>query len=182
MKVDMNGDFEVATTPDETFNFITTPETFAPILPYFKELRAVEDDSFIVVLEVGVPQIRGQAEVRAQQVEAVEPERVVYDITGRHGLGMIDARMTFDIAPTDEGARVVWTSKGTVSGTLASLAQGILLPLAKRQIASLVASVQKELGVPESAKKNSGLLKRSATAGRGLFGARKRSAEKEQSS
>lgn len=173
MKVDMNGDFEVKSSPAETYSFITRPETFAPILPYFKELHSVEGDAFGVVLEVGVPQIRGKADVAARKVEATENERVVYEINGRHALGMIDARMTFQLSPTEAGTRVDWKSEGTVSGTLASLAQGILLPLARRQIKTLVTAVQKQLGAVEpEAAPSSGLLKRSVSSVKGLFGAR----------
>lgn len=172
MKVDMDGNFEVTASPAETFAFITVPQTFAPILPYFKELHSVEGDTFGVLLEVGVPQIRGRADVAARRIESVPNERVVYTINGRHALGMIDARMTFVIEPVDAGSRVTWTSEGTVSGTLASLAQGILLPLARRQVKSLVMAVQKELGAvqPEPVA-SAGLMRRSVASMKGLFGA-----------
>jgi carbon monoxide dehydrogenase subunit G len=172
MKVLLDGDFLVSTTPAETFDFITTPEKFAPILPYFKELRSVSGKEFGVILEVGVPQIRGKADVTARRIEEVVNQQAVYELNGRHALGMIDARMSFIIEPIAEGSKVSWTSEGVVSGTLASLAQGILLPLAKRQIKSLVVSVQKALGAVEDPSKDpSGLLKRGLTSVRGLFGA-----------
>nr|WP_155249191.1 SRPBCC domain-containing protein [Mesorhizobium loti] len=172
MKVDMDGNFEVTASPAETFAFITEPRTFAPILPYFKELHSVEGDGFGVLLEVGVPQIRGRADVAARRIESVPNERVVYTINGRHALGMIDARMTFAIEPIEAGSRVNWTSEGTVSGTLASLAQGILLPLARRQVKSLVVAVQKELGVVQLEPAASpSLMKRSVSSMKGLFGA-----------
>lgn len=178
MKVDMNGDFEVKSSPAETYDFITTPENFAPILPYFKELHSVQGDSFNVVIEVGVPQIRGKADVAARRIESVPGERVVYEISGRHGLGMIDARMQFVLSPTAAGTRVDWTSEGAVSGTLASLAQGILLPLARRQIKTLVAAVQKQLGAVESeTAASNGLLKRSVTSMKGLFGGKAQTGE-----
>jgi carbon monoxide dehydrogenase subunit G len=171
MKVNLDGDFLVSATPAETYAFITTPEKFAPILPYFKELKGVEADSFTVVLEVGVPQIRGKADVASRRVEEIANTRVVYEINGRHALGMIDARMTFAIDAVAEGSKVAWTSDGVVSGTLASLAQGILLPLAKRQIKSLVVAVEKSLGaVGEPDAKPPGVLKRGVTSMGGLFG------------
>ncbi len=179
MKVNLDGDFEVAATANETFAFITTPERFAPVLPYFKELKDISGRQFTIVLEVGVPQIRGTAEVNAELVEAQAPHRAVYTVRGRHALGMMDSTMTFSVAEAPVGSNVTWQTESVVSGTLASLAQGILLPLAKRQIKSLVASVRTALGgtdaVPEQKAEN--ILGRSATSLRGLFGKTKISNE-----
>ena len=172
MKVDLNGEFEVAAKPNETFAFITTPESFAPVLPYFRELKDVSGRTFTVVLEIGVPQIRGAVEVNAELVETRAPEHALYNVKGRHALGMMDSIMTFSVAPTQSGSVVIWKTESTVSGTLASLAQGILLPLAKRQINSLVKSVHEALGGAEATTraKPENILGRSAKSLRGLFG------------
>ena len=172
MKVDLNGDFEVAAKADEAFAFITTPESFAPVLPYFKELKDVSGRRFTVVLEIGVPQIRGTVEVNAELVETRAPEHALYNVKGRHALGMMDSIMTFSVAPTQSGSAVTWKTESIVSGTLASLAHGILLPLAKRQINSLVKSVRIALGTAEVTPppKPANILRRSATSLRGLFG------------
>jgi carbon monoxide dehydrogenase subunit G len=173
MKVDLDGEFGVAATADETFAFITDPERFAPILPYFKKLTVAQDRKFTVVLEVGVPQIRGTAEVDAELVEEQAPQRAVYSVKGRHTLGMMDSTMTFSIAAaTPSGSKVTWRTESVVSGTLVSLAQGILLPLAKRQIRSLAASVGEVLGSTDAAAspRPSSMPARGATSLRGLFG------------
>ncbi|MBN9049441.1 MAG: SRPBCC family protein [Rhizobiales bacterium] len=169
MNVDLDGEFDTAASADETFAFITTPEKFAPVLPYFKGLDVKDQRHFTVTLEVGVPQIRGRADVDAELVESEAPSRAVYVIKGRHALGMMDSRMTFTVAPKEAGARVVWVTQSVVSGTLASLAQGILLPLAKRQIKSLVQAVRMELG-GEAEPAAPSLVSRGTSSLRGLFG------------
>ncbi len=171
MNVDLDGEFDTAASADETFAFITTPKKFAPVLPYFKGLDVKDQRHFTVTLEVGVPQIRGRADVEAELVESEAPSRAVYVIKGRHALGMMDSRMTFTVSSADgnAGAHVVWTTQSVISGTLASLAQGILLPLAKRQIKSLVQAVRKELGGEEETPAQS-LVSRGTSSLRGLFG------------
>lgn len=173
MNVDLDGEFDTASSVEETFAFITTPGRFAPVLPYFKGLDVKDERHFTVTLEVGVPQIRGRADVEAELVESRTPSHAVYSIKGRHALGMMDSRMTFTVTPKDEsaaaGAHVVWTTQSVVSGTLASLAQGILLPLAKRQIKSLVQAVRVELGGEEE-KPAPSLVSRGTSSLRGLFG------------
>ena len=150
MKLTLDGTFDVASSPEETFTFLVDPQRFAPMLPYFQELRTGEGPAFTVVLEVGVPQIRGRVEVETELVERAEPSRAVYRTSGRHSLGMLDTQLAFDIAPVEGGSRVAWASEGVVSGTLASLAQGLLLPLARRQIKALIPSVQAALGSLET--------------------------------
>jgi carbon monoxide dehydrogenase subunit G len=61
---------------------------------------------------------------------------------------MVDSELTFSVSPNSEGSTVHWQSASVVNGMLASLAQGILVPLAKRQIKLLVKTCQNELGAP----------------------------------
>ena len=146
MKVELTDQFDVATAPAETFAFLTDPERFAPLLPYFKELKDVQPGAFTVGLEVGIPQVRGRVDVAVKLVESVEPERATYKSSGRHALGIVDSELAFSVEPKGAGSTVRWHSASVVNGTLASLAQGILVPLAKRQIRSLVKTCQDRLG------------------------------------
>jgi uncharacterized protein len=167
MKISLNGEFEVSASPEEAFAFISTPNRFAPVLPYFKDLKNAAEGSFVVVLEIGVPQIRGIVEVNTLLIEQRSPEHLVYKARGHHPLGMIDSMLMFDVAPRSNGSIVRWQTESVVSGTLVSLANGILLPLAKRQIKSLVASVRASLdGTEASASPPS----TSGSLLRGLFG------------
>ena len=59
---------------------------------------------------------------------------------------MVDSELAFSVAPNGTGSTVRWQSASIVNGTLASLAQGILVPLAKRQIKALVKTCQDRLG------------------------------------
>lgn len=146
MKVELADQFDVTTAPGETFAFLTDPERFAPLLPYFKELKDVQPGAFTVGLEVGIPQVRGRVDVDVKLVESVAPERAIYKSSGRHALGMVDSELAFSVAPNGNGSTVRWQSASVVNGTLASLAQGILVPLAKRQIRLLVKTCQDRLG------------------------------------
>ena len=168
MKVELDGAFDVTTSPDETFAFLVDPERFAPMLPYFKELKNVQPGSFTVGLEMGIPQIRGRVDVDARLLEAVSPERAHYKTSGRHDLGIVDSDLSFTIAPNATGSSVQWKSESIVNGTLASLAQGILIPLARRQIKTLVNACQSHLGAP-AVEASGSMLKRGTDSVKGLF-------------
>jgi uncharacterized protein len=146
VKVELADQFDVTTAPADTFAFLTDPEKFAPLLPYFKELKDAQPGAFTVALEIGIPQVRGRVDVAVKVVECVAPQRATYRSSGRHALGMIDSELGFSVEPSGTGSTVRWHSASVVNGTLASLAQGILVPLAKRQIKLLVKSCQNRLG------------------------------------
>ena len=62
-----------------------------------EELKDVRDEAFTVVLAIGVPQIRGSAEVQVEVVEKAFPLRARYRSRGRHALGMIDSDLGFTL-------------------------------------------------------------------------------------
>ena len=72
VKVELADQFDVTTAPADTFAFLTDPQLFAPLLPYFKELKDVQPGAFTVGLEVGIPQVRGRVDVAVKLVESVE--------------------------------------------------------------------------------------------------------------
>jgi uncharacterized protein len=150
MKIDLGGDFEVAASTPEAYAFLTDPARFAPLLPMFKELSNVTGDSFRVVLDVGMPQVRGRAEADVTFVEKQPDQLASLKGKVRHSLGMADTDMSFALVPAGTGTRVTWKCNTMVRGTLASLASGILAPLARKNVDAMIKSVQQELGVPVS--------------------------------
>ncbi|ROT43909.1 CoxG family protein [Pusillimonas sp. NJUB218] len=149
MRLSMDGSFSVKTSLAETYAFLTDPERFAPLLPMFKSLESTDDDAFDLVMEVGVPQIRGRAEVHVVYIERKLDEYASLSSTVRHSLGVADASLQFSLESKGTGTQVTWTCDSTVRGTLASVASGILKPLARRNVSAMIASVQNELGAAE---------------------------------
>lgn len=148
MKIDLGGDFMVAASPSDSYAFLTDPRRFAPLLPMFKELSHVTDAGFRVVLDIGMPQVRGRAEADVVFVERSLDELAALKSKVRHTLGMADTDMRFRLEPSGAGTKVAWSCSTMVRGTLASLASGILAPLAKKNVDDMIRSVQQELGAP----------------------------------
>lgn len=151
MKLQLDGTFNVDTPPAEAFGFLTDPARFAPLLPMFKELHEVEAGRFKVLLEVGVPQIRGTVEATVTLVEQVAATHAKYRSSTRHSLGMADSDFGFQLSPSGTGTRVDWRSETLVRGTLASIANGILMPLAKRNVEAMIDALRVALGAKQEA-------------------------------
>lgn len=146
MNIDLDGRFEVAAGRQATFDYITDPRRFGPLLPYFREIREVGPDFFRLALEVGVPQIRGAADVHVHVVELVPGELARYRSTTKLALGVVDSDLSFQLDDAAGGIAVTWQTRSKVRGNLASIAGGILAPLARRNINAVIESLQAALG------------------------------------
>ena len=153
MKLDLQGQFEVAATPEATWALLTDPQRFAPLLPMYREHRWLEDGRFAVTLEVGVPQVKGRMEAQVR-MEPITPLREAqFTSSARHALGMADSQIVFVLEPQGAATVVQWKSSTLVRGTLASLANGILKPLAARNVNLLIDALSQALASPATEAK-----------------------------
>lgn len=148
MKLDLQGDFEVGAAPEAAWALLTDPEKFAPLLPMYCEHRWLEDGRFVVVLEVGVPQVKGRMEAQVRMHPITPWREAKFISSARHALGMADSEVVFRLDPQGSATLVRWTSTTLVRGTLASLANGILRPLAARNVNLLIDALRQALAVP----------------------------------
>lgn len=147
MNIDLEGRFDVNADRSVVFGYITDPHRFGPLLPYFREIKDVGPEFFRLGLEVGVPQIRGTADVHVNVVELVPDQLARYRSTTKMALGVVDSDLSFRLEAAGAGTAVVWQTRSKVRGNLASIAGGILVPLARRNINAVIESLQAALGV-----------------------------------
>jgi uncharacterized protein len=141
-----DGDFTVRKSPEEVYDFLTDAGRFCPLLPDFKSLERVDARHFAVTLLVGISHIRGDAKVKMELVEAERPGRAVYQGRGNVAGGTAALTAGFDLEPMPSGTRVHWKGEGQIVGRLASLAGGLLEPLARKNVQKLIDSLEKALG------------------------------------
>lgn len=148
MKLDLNGSFEVPSTMDETWSLLTDPDRMVPLLPMYREHRLIEAGRFSVILEVGVPQVKGKVEAQVQMHTQVPGRQALFVSSAKHVLGMADSEISFDLEKLNHGTQVRWTSATVVRGTLASLANGLLEPLARRNVQAMIDALSQALAGP----------------------------------
>jgi carbon monoxide dehydrogenase subunit G len=145
MAFTFQGDFVVKRKPEEVYDFLADPNRFCPLLPDFERMTAVDASHFTVSLKVGVAHIRGTATVKMTMEEAERPRRARYSGKGSVAGGTVEFGSAFDLEPVSEGTRVRWKGSGQVFGQLASLAGGLLEPLAKKNVQKVIDSLQAAL-------------------------------------
>jgi uncharacterized protein len=147
MEIKFGGEFVVNKSPEGVYEFLVDPNRFCPLLPDFQSMELMDDKNFLVKLSVGVSHIRGTAAVRMSLVEADRPKHAAYVGKGDVPGGSATLRAGFDLEPAPgDATKVSWSGQSNVLGRIASLAGGLLEPLAKKNIQKLIDGLQKALG------------------------------------
>lgn len=146
MEIKFNGDFTVKKTPQEVYDFLVDPKRFCPLLPDYQSMEIVDGKNFLVKLSVGISHIRGTAAVKMSLVETQNAARAVYEGKGDVPGGSASLRAGFDLQEAGGGTKVIWLGESKVMGRIASLAGGMLEPLAKKNVQKLIDGLQRALG------------------------------------
>jgi carbon monoxide dehydrogenase subunit G len=145
MQISFGGDFTVRKTEEEVYKFLTDAERFCPLLPDYKGMTKDDDTHFTVTLSVGISHIRGDAKVKMTLAETEPPVRAVYQGKGDVAGGTATLTAGFDLEKVPDGTKVIWKGQAQVVGRLASLAGGLLEPLAKKNVQRLIDGLQAAL-------------------------------------
>src|SRR5712691_1664123 len=137
MEIKLGGEFVVSKKPDDVYAFLVDPNRFCPLLPDYESVTIQDDKSFLVKLRVGISHIRGTAAMKLALAEAVKPTHAVYEGQGEVPGGNATLRAGFDLEPASGGTHVLWR--------IASLAGGLLEPLAKKNLQKLIDALQAAL-------------------------------------
>jgi carbon monoxide dehydrogenase subunit G len=141
MSIDLKGQFTVEQPLHAVYLFLSDPERFAPLLPGYKAHRRIDDRSFTLSVEIGVPQIKGIVDADVHLIATDGSSMAQYRSSARHALGRVDSDLRFTLATIGVGTRVEWDSTSTIRGGLAGIASGILVPLAKRNVAAMIDAI-----------------------------------------
>jgi uncharacterized protein len=153
MAIKFSGEFEVKKKPEDVYAFLTDPTRFAPLLPEFQSLSVQDSTHFAVKVNVGISYIKGSADVKMELSEADHPRRAQYKGQGAVAGGNVTMVAGFDLMPIADGAvietvlatKVNWQGEAQIFGRLASVAGGMLEPLARKQIQRLIDGLQAAL-------------------------------------
>jgi uncharacterized protein len=149
MPIKFGGEFEVARSPEEVFDFLTDPHRFTQLLPEYQGIEIHDERHFAVKVNVGISHIKGTANVKMELAEANRPSRAQYKGQGSVAGGNVSLTAGFDLVALSTGTKVAWQGEAQVFGRLTSVAGGLLEPLGKKNIQKLIDGLQAALRVAE---------------------------------
>jgi carbon monoxide dehydrogenase subunit G len=146
MAFQFTGDFLVRRKPEEVYDFLVDPQRFCPLLPDYQSMTVTDPTHFTVNMLVGISHIRGTATVKMILEEADRPSRARYSGKGSVAGGNVEMSAGFEVQAAPEGSRVLWKGTAQIFGRLASIAGGLLEPLAKKNVQKVIDGLQAALG------------------------------------
>src|SRR5258708_39886353 len=126
MAIKFGGDFEVARSPEEVYDFLTDPHRFAPLLPDFQGMEVLDERHFAVKVNVGVSYIKGTANVKMELAEANRPVHAQYKGQGSVACGNVSLVAGFDLVRAAGSTRCAWQGEAQSFGRLTSVAGWLL--------------------------------------------------------
>jgi carbon monoxide dehydrogenase subunit G len=145
MEIKFGGDFTVKKMPEEVYDFLVDPNKFCPLLPDYQGMTVEDATNFLVKLNVGISYIRGTAAMKLTLAESDRPRHALYEGKGEVPGGNATLRAGFDLEAVPGGTKVKWTGQSVLLGKIASLAGGMLEPLAKKNVQKLIDALQSAL-------------------------------------
>lgn len=146
MGIRFEGEFTVPVSREQAYELLSDPRKFAPLLPTYKSLEVRDERSADVTVAVGVGKVRGSAVITLTLEGEEPPVRAAYSGKGKVMGSAFDMATSFDLAPAEGGGTVVkWVGDLTMFGKLVALAGGLIRPIARKDIARLVAAIQAAL-------------------------------------
>jgi carbon monoxide dehydrogenase subunit G len=141
LAINFTGEFDTPRCPDEVFDFLSDPNTFASLFPDFEGMTSQDATHFAIKLRVSVGNLSGSAELAMELAEAVRPQRALYKGAGTAVGSQIGMSAAFDLSAQPGGTRVAWQGEASIAGKLASLSP-MLEPVVKQNLEKLIAALQ----------------------------------------
>ena len=145
MPFSFSGDFTVAKSREEVYAFLADPKAFGPLLPDFQSVNEEGKGRWTLKINIGVAHIRGTASVRLILAAEKPPDSAEYIGQGQFAGGSVNLTAGFELSDATPGTKVSWKGEAQVFGALASLAGGLLEPMVKKNIKTVVDSMKQAL-------------------------------------
>jgi len=142
--MELGDSFTVQAPRERVYEFLTDPNSLAPVLPGIRDYEVHDPDNFKLSLIVGVAQVHGLMKVKMRVVEKDLDDTVVTFNGRANGIrSNVDLEIRFRLTDTaGGGTEVGWGGEARIVGQLASTAGGLLEPLARKNIANSIEAVR----------------------------------------
>jgi carbon monoxide dehydrogenase subunit G len=155
LAIQFDGEFKVARSRADTFEFLADTQKFAPCLPTFQSLGMEDDGTATVKIKIGIGKVRGIATINLALEESESPTRAQYSGKGKVMGSAFNLISGFNLEEIDGGTLVKWSGELKMFGKLVALAGGLIKPIARKDIKRLIDALQIALD-PKQAEQASG--------------------------
>jgi hypothetical protein len=143
--VKLDGSATLQGTPEQVWAVITDPAVLARTIPGCETLERVGEDSYTMVVSVGVGAIRGKYSGEVKLTDKQHPSSYVMHASGAGGPGSVRATVPISLEAVDGGTRVTYGADAVVAGAVAGVGQRMISGVAKRLAGQFFGAIDAEL-------------------------------------
>ena len=136
------------------------PKVMSRILPGVEKFESAGEDRFDVVLQLGVPAVKGTYSGTVEIANRNAPSSYELRADGKGSQGWVRGTARLELSEEGEGTRVVAKADAQIGGRIASVGQRLVDGVAKTMARELFASIERELSGREQTTSSSGFALR----------------------
>jgi carbon monoxide dehydrogenase subunit G len=142
------GNYKMNASPSELWKALNDPEVLRSCTPGCKQIIAKGDDSFDVVIEIGVASVKGRYTGHIATRDRIPDRQYRLDISGNGSAGFLRANGLIQLSEQGEGTLVEYTGEAHVGGLAAGLGQRVMEGVAKLLVGQFFSSLQAIVQAP----------------------------------
>ena len=130
----LEGDVVIQASQQDTWDFLTNPDTVSQCAPGLKSVEVIEPDKkFKAVAAVGFGAVSATFSNDVEFVDLIAPDKAIIKVHGTAPGSAVDvmAEMALSVHP-EGGTHLVWKADITISGSIASLATRMMGGVSKK--------------------------------------------------
>jgi uncharacterized protein len=150
--MEFDGEFSVATSPEETWNFLLDPDDLGSCIPNCQNVEVIGENEYTATVGIEVSYISATFDTNVKIVEQENPDYLKVNISGdaKEGDSRMDATGEMDMSERDDGGtHLDYVVTMDVTGRIMNMGSRIVKSVSKRQVDKTINNIQDELGEPE---------------------------------
>lgn len=155
--MEFEGEFSVASSPEETWEFLLDPEQLASCIPNCQDVAVIDDTTYTATIGIEISYISATFDTNVEILEQDEEEYLKVHITGdaAEGDSRMEATGEMWMEPRDDGGTdVEYRNTVDVTGRVMNMGSRIVKSVGQRQTTKTVNNIQDALGEAETAEAN----------------------------
>ena len=127
----LTGSHKLKVRRDQVWEALNNPEVLRQCTPGCKEMSLTADDSFAVLMEVGVGSIKGRYTGKIQISDRVPGQQYRLAVSGTGSAGFVNAEGLIQLKDEGEETMVEYSGRALVGGPVAGVGQRVMEGVAK---------------------------------------------------
>ena len=145
MKIELSGDENITTAPENLWACVIDPEVLQRAIPGCISMTETGEGTYLMQLELKVAAVGGSFEGAVSLSEMNPPNSCLITVSGSGSLGAGGGEARVSLAAGDDGtAQISYIAEGEVTGLVAGVGQRILMGVAKHLTRQFFTALKKE--------------------------------------